>query len=399
MCNVRPAQALRDAAGCLGARVACKRSPSIEILLDSSDTWASRRRLRLARRKGSGMHTRRDNAFGLLGLLAGLTLPPTAGRAQSPANPEMTRADIAIRNKLNAWTLGLAAGLLEGAPIRFAAEIARVVDDRDSLHVLPIVTRGPAENVEALLYLRGIDMAIINADALEQFRTSVPNINQRIAYILNLFPSELHILARPEIRTLSDLRGKKVNFNTPGTAAAYSGPLIFDRLRLGVDRMFIPHPVALEQMRRGEGDIAAVVFITSKPVDAFTRGRWEPGFRFLPVDILDGDFLSLYLPSTLTPGDYPQLIPEGQSVPTIAVPTILAAYDWPAASDRYKRLVRFVDHLFSRIDRFKAPGFHPAWREVNLAAGVPGLRRFAPAQDWIDRARRTPRTPGDEGQR
>jgi hypothetical protein len=46
-----------------------------------------------------------------------------------------------------------------------------------------------------------------------------------------------------------------VNFNTQGTAAAYSGPLIFSRLGIEVDKMFIPHPVALEQMKRG--DIAA----------------------------------------------------------------------------------------------------------------------------------------------
>ena len=133
--------------------------------------------------------------------------------------------------KLNAWTVGLAGGLLEGAPIRFATEIARVADEGDALHVLPIVTRGPTENVEALLYLRGVDAAIINSDALEQFRTLVPNIDQRISYILNLFPSDLHVFVRPEIQSLADLRGKRVNFNTPGTTAAYSGPLIFNRLR------------------------------------------------------------------------------------------------------------------------------------------------------------------------
>ncbi len=336
------------------------------------------------------MHTRREHAYGLMGLLGAMTLPWAPGHAQTAPARDWTRSDIAIRNRLNAWTLGLAAGLLEGAPIRFATEIARVVDDRDALQILPIVTRGPAENIEALLYLRGVDLAIFNTDALEPFRTRVPNLNQRITYILNLFPSELHILVRPEIRSLADLRGRKVNFNTPGTAAAFSGPLIFDRLRLQVDRMFIPHPQALEQMRRGEGDIAGVVFVTSKPVDAFTRGRWEGGFHFLPVDILDGDFVEAYLPSTLTSRDYPQLIPEGQSVSTIAVPAVLAAYNWQLGSDRFNRLVRFVDHLFGRIDRFHAPGFHPAWRDVNITAAVPGLRRFGPAQEWIDRGGRGP---------
>jgi TRAP-type uncharacterized transport system substrate-binding protein len=297
----------------------------------------------------------------------------------------MTTADIAIRNKLNAWTVGLAGGLLEGAPIRLATEIARVVDEGDALHVLPIVTRGPAENVEALLYLRGVDAAIINADALEQFRTLIPNVDQRISYVLNLFPSDLHIFVRPEIHSLADLNGKKVNFNTPGTTAAYSGPLILDRLKIDVEKTFIPHPVALEQMRKGEGGIAAVVFITSKPVDAFLRGRWDPGFKFLPVGIEQADFYTSYLPSVLTSKDYPQLIPEGQEVATISVPTILAVYNWPKGSDRYARLSRLVDYLFSRLDQLRAPSFHPAWRDVNVAARVPGLKRFTPAQEWLDR--------------
>jgi hypothetical protein len=160
--------------------------------------------------------------------------------------------------------------------------------------------------------------------------------------------------------------------------------LIFNRLGLEVEKTFIPHPSALEQMRRGEGGMAAVVFVTSKPVEAFLRGRWDPGFKLLPVEIEDPGF---YTPSVLTSKDYPQLIPEGQEVPTISVATILAAYNWPKGSDRYARLARLVDHLFGRLDQLHAPGFHPAWRDVNVAAQVPGLRRFAPAQEWIDRNR------------
>ena len=191
--------------------------------------------------------------------------------------------------KLNSWTVGVAAGQLEGAPIRFASDIARVVDDGDNLHVLPIVTRGPAENLEDLLYLKGVDVAIINSDALEQFRAVVPDIQKRITYILSLFPSELHVFVRPEIKSLDDLKGKKVNFNTAGTAAAYSGPLIFDHLGLNVQKTFIPHQVALEQMKAGQGDMEAVVFITSKPVDAFSHGKWDGGFHFLPIPF-DPDF-------------------------------------------------------------------------------------------------------------
>src|SRR5205085_6545181 len=148
-------------------------------------------------------------------------------------------------------------------------------DDGDELHVLPIVTRGATENLNSLLYLKGVDAAIINSDSLEEYKAQVPEIQERIRYILNLFPSELHVFVRPEIQSLQDLAGKKVNFNTPGTAAAYTGPIIFSRLGIDIEKTFIPHPTALEQMKKGE--IAAVVFITSKPVDAFVKGKFEPG--------------------------------------------------------------------------------------------------------------------------
>jgi len=277
---------------------------------------------------------------------------------------------------MNAWTVGVAGGLLEGAPIRLAAEIARVVDDGPNLHVLPVVTRGATENVNSLLYLRGIDAAIINSDALEEYKSQVPDIQQRLAYILNLFPSELHIFVRPEIQGLNDLAGKKVNFNTQGTAAAYSGPLIFSRLGLEVEKTFIPHQVALEQMRKGE--IAGVVFITSKPVDAFVRGRWEPGFKFLPMPY-DSKFEDYYLPAALDAADYPNLIKPDERVTTIAVPTALVAFNFPAKSNRYERLARFVDHLFSRIEKLQQPGFDQKWKSINLAATVPGLARFPAA--------------------
>jgi TRAP-type uncharacterized transport system substrate-binding protein len=323
-------------------------------------------------------------------LLAGLALlvmaiQPAAVSAQTrPAPHPVPRAAPSPKPQvaMNAWTVGLAGGLLEGAPIRLAAEIARVVDDGDKLHVLPVVTRGATENVNSLLYLRGIDAAIINSDALEEYKSQVPDIQQRITYVLNLFPSELHVFVRPEIQSLSDLAGKKVNFNTQGTAAAYSGPLIFSRLGLDVEKTFIPHQVALEQMRKGE--MAAVVFITSKPVDAFVRGRWEPGFKFLAVPY-DSKFEDYYLPAALDAADYPNLIKQGERVSTMAVPTALVAFNWPQNSNRYERVARFVDYLFSRIERLQGPGFDPKWKSINLAATVPGLVRCPAAQAWLNR--------------
>ena len=331
---------------------------------------------------------------GALGSLL-LAVQPSCGEARTKharaqSVPSVRHEPPPPQVTINAWTVGLAGGLIEGAPIRLAAEMARVVDDGDNLHVLPVVTRGPTENVNSLLYLRGIDAAIINSDVFDEYKSQVPDIQRRLAYMLNLFPSELHIFVRPEIASLNDLIGKKVNFNTQGTAAAYSGPLIFSRLGLDVDKTFIPHQVALEQMRKGE--MAAVVFITSKPVDAFVRGRWEPGFKFLPVPY-QSKLEDYYLPAALDATDYPGLIKEGERVATIAVPTALVAYNWPINSNRFERVARFVDYLFSRVDKLQAPGFDPKWKSINLAATVPGLSRFPAAQAWLDGHARATQAP------
>src|SRR4051794_1035839 len=83
-------------------------------------------------------------------------------------SPQML-VDQAQKQRLNAWTIGLAAGRIEGAPLQFASELARVLDDGDNMRVLPIVTRGPFDNVYDLLYLRGVDAAIVYGDVLDHF--------------------------------------------------------------------------------------------------------------------------------------------------------------------------------------------------------------------------------------
>jgi hypothetical protein len=66
---------------------------------------------------------------------------------------------------------------------------------------------------------------------------------------------------------------------------------------------------------------------------------------------------------------------------------LLVAYNWPTQTDRYRRVAAFVDAFFSKIEKFKEPGRHPKWKEINLAADVPGWTRFKAAQEWLDRSK------------
>ena len=286
----------------------------------------------------------------------------------------------------NEWTVGIAGGLLEGTNIRFAAEMAKVLDDRPNLRVLPMVTYGALGNVEDLLYLKGVDVTITSADVLDEFirNGTISNIKNRIRYICSFYINEVHVYVRPEIKTLEDLAGKKVSFNTVGSAANLTGGILFDRLHINAEKVFINNSVALEKMRTGE--IAGVVHVTGKPTDLFTKFKPEPGFHFLTVP-LTKNLLDYYVPTKLTSTDYPNLIPAGESVETIGVPQVLAVYNWAPNTDRYRRVARFVEYFFNRFDQFQKPPFHPKWKEINLASSLPGWTRFQAAEELLAASR------------
>ena len=64
---------------------------------------------------------------------------------------------------------------------------------------------------------------------------------------------------------------------------------------------------------------------------------------------------------------------------------MLASYNWPPNSDRYRRLALLVDTMFDKVAQLQRPPFHPKWREMALRATVTGWTRFNAAQQWLDR--------------
>jgi hypothetical protein len=145
--------------------------------------------------------------------------------------------DAALRDRKNAWIVGIAGGLLSGTYMRFVDEMASVLNDGDNLRILPIVSYGAASNLDDLLYLRGVDAAVTQSDVFEYFRTQrkIPNLERRVQYIIRLPIAELHILARNDVQSLEDLRGKKVNFGPAGTGASLTGTIVFQRLGINVE--------------------------------------------------------------------------------------------------------------------------------------------------------------------
>jgi TRAP-type uncharacterized transport system substrate-binding protein len=292
--------------------------------------------------------------------------------------------DAALRERKNAWTVGIVGGLLSGSYMRFTDEMASALNDGDNLRILPIVSYGAASNLDDLLYLQGVDAAITQSDVFEYFRTQrkTPNLEERVQYIIRLPIAELHILARDDVQSLEDLRGKKVNFGPAGTGASLTGNIVFQRLGINVQEVMIDQPTALQKLRTGEVD--AIARVVMKPIDFFSKIPPNSGLHLVNIPFTK-TFEDFYTLGEFTKDDYPNLLEGKDRVDTIAVPAVLAVYNWPKKADRYRKVERLVQYLFNNWDKFQHPPYHPKWRDINLAATVPGWTRFSAAQDMLNR--------------
>ncbi len=121
-----------------------------------------------------------------------------------------------------------------------------------------------------------------------------------------------------------------------------------------------------------------MVVIGGKPVPLLQGIEPGTGLHFLPIP-LNAQLVDSYLPTSLDHQPYPNLVPAGPPIDTVAVGSVLVTLSTPADTARAKRVNRFVDTLFERFDQFRRPGFHPKWREVNLSAQVQGWTRYPEA--------------------
>lgn len=306
--------------------------------------------------------------------------PPQASPGPSP-NPQRDE----FVNRLNANTVTVVSGNPNGTYLTIAYDISAVLDEGDNLRVLPVVGKGGSQNVKDILYLRGVDMGITQSNILRYFNETGEvgrNIEGRLRYVARLFNEEMHVLAKPEINTLQDLRGKKVNFSDVGSGTQTTTRLIFKDLKIPVQEVNMGQADAFEAIKRGEID--ATILIAGKPAGAFTRLKADPAFKIIPVPYTQ-ELYEYYLPTTLTHEDYPQLIGKDAPVSTIAVSAVLAVFNWPANTDRYRRVQQFTEAFFKNFDQFMKSPRHPKWKEVNLAAELPGWTRFPAAQEILDR--------------
>jgi uncharacterized protein len=289
------------------------------------------------------------------------------------------------RDTLNQNTVTVISGNPNGTYLYLAYDMSAVLDDGNELRILPVIGKGGYQNVMDVLHLRGVDLCITQSNIMTYLKKTGemgPHIENRLAFITRLYNEEMHVLAGPGIDSVKELNGKKVNFSDVGSGTQFSTRLIFELLGIKATEINVGQADGYQMVKSGE--IAATVLIAGKPTGSFAKFKLEPGMKLLPVpytEVLEQD----YFPAKLTSDDYPALIPKGNSIDTVAVASVLAAYNWPRDTDRYRRVATFIDAFFAKFPEFQKPARHAKWKEANINSALRGWKRFPAAEEWLAR--------------
>jgi len=305
-------------------------------------------------------------------------MPTTIAQDQSRQAPQPQSA----RPAGGIGTIGIVAGDIDSTGLRIASDIARGLDSGGEFRILPIIGRGSIQNINDLLTLKAVDIAIVQADVIARFLKSnrQPAVQSRLQYVAKLHSEELHILSRMQFMCLQDLSGRRVSFGPKDSGMAITAEAVFEANKISVEPLYLDHEEAIQRLKRGELD--ALVYVGGKPSRGFAGITHKDRVHFLDVEYLP-QLQASYLPAIITSEDYPDLVAPNESVATISVSSVMVIHNWPAQSERYRVMSRFVERFLAAADKFKNGSYSPKWREVNINAPLKGWQRFQPAEEWL----------------
>jgi hypothetical protein len=256
---------------------------------------------------------------------------------------------------------------------------------------VPVVGKGALQNLIDLKYLRGIDMAILPIDVLDYAREQklISAVDPGAYYVTKLYNEEFHLLARRDIRTIADLANRKVNVGPHGSGTAITAARLFEQLKVPIAMTNEPQEVALESLRKR--DIAAVALLAGRPAP-LVQGLKDADLHLVEIPFTQTTS-DVYVPTRLTAADYPELVQRDKAINTIAVGSVLAVAELRLVPERNRNVMNFVETFFTGFQKLLEPGHHSKWQEVNLAADLPGWRRYPAAEQWLQRNLQIARAP------
>jgi TRAP transporter TAXI family solute receptor len=306
-------------------------------------------------------------------------------------------------------TLAMVTGPETGTYFAFGRNIAEVSASVGQ----PIDVRGTSGSIENLKLMtksgENAGLGIVQSDVLGFLkRSSNPNsreIAEKLRLVFPFYQEEVHLLARRDIASVQDLKGKRVVIGEEGSGNSLTAINLFSLLGVEPGKMIqLPPAEGVVAVLADEAD--AMVFVGGKPVPLFDNlaglkdasggknAELLKEIHFLPLKDVRLD--KEYEAAELTQQDYPFI---ESNVPTIAVTAVLVAYDFSSGRNPYylrrcEELAKVGNAVRQHLGYLKESG-HPKWKQVDPTRSIGEWKRDLCA--WRDIA--TPAAAAQEAPR
>ena len=270
-------------------------------------------------------------------------------------------------------------------------EIAGNLDDEVAFHgglrLVTMVGDNHLQNAYDLLHLQGVDIALIRADVIEHLVRGggFPKARLLLNSLARVHRDRVVVIAREGFESVQDLQNGKVALGRPGSGERTTGSLLLQLLDVDVTVVDSDPTDAIRQLRNGEIDAMVYLFSMNRYLldpanmsEAKKRVRnlkTIDEVRALPLPFPE-QLQQLYTPATLSNDELPGLIADDDTVSTLDVDVVMAAYRWRQDQPRYAKMSRFVNALAQSSEHLKGGPQGDYWSSLDLTADVPGVNRL-----------------------
>jgi TRAP transporter TAXI family solute receptor len=263
------------------------------------------------------------------------------------------------------------SGPEKGTYNRFAADIVKVLGEKNGIKLLSRTTAGSGFNFKELTDPSAASkIAIIQSDYLSfmqaQDRLNSTNKTGSIKVLMPLATEEMHLVVKKSsgIKGLQDLSNKKVAIGSEAQGSFVTGKIMNERSKVN----WIPTYDAYDMLIRhlSEGNIDAFLLVGSAPVKMLDIDPQvmvdEPAL--LELDDFNG-WAQYYENDTIFRGDYRWL---DKDIPTFSVRALLVVNEAKLKGDDIKAVESIKSAIIQDLEILKKEG-HPKWAEVVPPAG------------------------------
>ncbi len=262
-------------------------------------------------------------------------------------------------------------GVLAATPeeLTLLLRLSHAVDHENGMRIVPMAGKGPVQALTDLFYIRGVDAAVVPSDTLAFMERNglLESIGSKFAFVVRLFPLDVHVIARSGISTLPDLDGKTVVTGPAGSESYVAGQFLLGATGISAKTIEASGAAAVRAVAEGKAD--AAILLGRKPLPELKLLDPDSGLHLLGVAALDG-LHEIYVPSLITSEDYPNLVEAAQPIETVSASLVVAVLDRQPGTTQYAKVQRFAEGLFIALQR---GGGGDA--SLNLAASVAGWNR------------------------